>query len=225
MTCETLPDVPPTSPDALAAPEAGRLLPGFLALLPRGPAWHTDETARPVGESVLHRFWRAVAGLFAPFYARAWAVLLASGPSTVEADGITDWEEEFGLPGNCLTLPDSDDERRLAVRMRMSLTGRADIPYFECLAESIGVPVRIRELRPFVCGLAQCGAQSFGAPSMVHLWEVQVQSLGVVWFTFGQSQLGRDPLGRALRHVVLECLFEQFKPAHTQIIWVYRSVD
>lgn len=221
MSCDPLPDVPPVAPDALAAPEARRLLPGFLALLPRGPAWHTDETARPIGESVLHRFWRAVSGLFAPFYQRAWQGLMASGPSTVEPAGIADWEEDYGLPGDCLSLPDTDDDRRLAIRMRMSLTGRADIPYFLCLAERIGVTVQIRELRPFVTGLAQAGAQEIGRPAMVHVWEMTLASRGTVWFECGVSQCGRDPLGRALRHVVLECLFEHFKPAHTQIIWRY----
>jgi uncharacterized protein YmfQ (DUF2313 family) len=228
IVCPPPPGDPTPFSDALSAPTGAELLPSIIAQTPRGAAWRTDEVADAGHESYQHRFWRAVADPLADLYAKLWKLALAStgctlsGPEDAENDALADWEREFGLPEPCLAgVTLSVAQRKKILREKIASQGGQSIAYFVCLARRLGYEVTIRETRLFRCGEGRCGKHPIGGPANEVIWRVYVTSPSVGWFRLGVGRVGRDPLGSFGRRRDLECLFNQWKPAHTQIRFHY----
>ena len=189
-----------------------------LALLPEGPAWPTEPTG------TLTSFWRASVQATARAHLRMCDLLPESSPC-LSIELLPDWERVYGLPDPCLgDLPQTIQERRLALCAKSSSVGGQSRNYFEALAASLGYEIEITEYRPFVCGLSQCGVNQLGGPELRWLWRVAVPGARVTWFRFGLSELGIDPLAKISRAEDLECRLEALKPAHTTIVFSYEGV-
>jgi uncharacterized protein YmfQ (DUF2313 family) len=228
LPCEPAPGAPTAFSDALTNPSGDDLLPTILAQTPRGAAWRTDEVADSGHTSYQHRFWRAVAEPLAAFYSKIWKLMMAStaatlsGPEDIENNALDDWEREFGLPEPCLAgVTLTVDQRKTILREKIATRGGQSVGYFICLAARIGYTVTIHETRLFRCGEARVGRDPVGHPRNEVIWRVYVTSPTVTFFRAGGSQVGRDPLGSFGRRKDLECLFNKWKPAHTQIRFHY----
>lgn len=227
-TCPPPPGDPTPFSDALSAPTGDALLPSIIAQTPRGAAWRTDEVADAGHDSFQHRFWRAVADPLADLYAKLWRLTLAStactlsGPEDPENDALEDWEREFELPAPCTGgAAFTVAQRKLALRAKINDLGGQSISYFVCLAATLGYTISISEYRPLRCGQGRCGRNQMGGPNNEVFWQVFVTSPTITWFRAGAGRVGRDPLGTFGRHLDLECLLNEWKPAHTQIRFHY----
>ena len=64
-----------------------------------------------------------------------------------------------------------------------------------------------------------------GAPEMRYYWTVHVGLASLTWFRVTRSQCGVDP------HLIigiaqdLECMINRFKPAHTQVVFDYSTLE
>lgn len=223
IVCNDLPGPTPVTGDGLSNPTGTGLLEPMLSLLPRGAAWRTDEMADADHNSMLHRFWRAVADPVADFYTKAWGTMLEGTTGTI-VDSLEDWEAEFGLPDPCVNKELSLAQRMGLLRAKVLTPGGQSIPYFVCLAKSIGYDVEIREYRAFRTGLSRCGSVSdmVCAINIEFFWQVRASLPSVKWFhTGGPARTGIDRLGELGRYPDLECLMDKWKPAHTEIAFRY----
>jgi uncharacterized protein YmfQ (DUF2313 family) len=235
-SCPVPPGAATPFSDALTAPTGDLLLPSIIAQTPRGAAWRTDEVASADHNSFQHRFWRAVADPIADLYAKAWKLAVAStactlsGPEDPRNDSLEDWESEWGLPNPCTaSVVFSVAQRKLSLRQKIAGSeiykfGGQSINYFVCLANTLAYQVTIQEYRPFRCGQGQCGHTQIGGPVNEVFWQVLVVTNTLSYFHCGKGMCGRDPLGSFGRKLDLECEFNKWKPAHTQIRFHYKYV-
>jgi uncharacterized protein YmfQ (DUF2313 family) len=226
MTTYICPDLPGPTPvlgDALSDPSGDALLDPILALTPRGPAWRTDEMADADHNSFLHRFWRAVADPVADLYAKSWNTILEGTTGTI-IDSLEDWETEFGLPDTCVVKALSRPQRIAVLRAKVLTAGGQSIPYFVCLARTLGYDIEVREYRAFRTGMSRCGstAEQISNQNIEFYWQVRTSTKTITWFhTGGPSQTGKNRLGELGHYPDLECLLRKWKPAHTEIVFRY----
>ena len=123
---------------------------------------------------------------------------------------ISEWERVYGIvPSATSTI----QYRRNAVIQKMRTLGRLDIQFFIGLAAAVGYTVNIEEVVPNDTG--------YGYES-IWIWRVHVPigSKPLYYFRAGQSRAG-DPLLTWDKANVLEGIINEFKPAHTQVYFVY----
>lgn len=183
----------------------------LAALLPTGPAWPREPQAGLM--ALLQGFAQELARLDQ----RA-AVLIdeAFAPSTSEL--LPDWERVFGLPDPCVTVAQTVAERRQALLGRMSAIGRQSPAFFIDLASRLGYSVTVEEFHS--ASEATAAGISFTGSQWAHIWRVHVAaSVGVRFFAVGSGAVG-EPLS-SWGNEALECQFNRFKPAHTQVLFAY----
>ncbi|GGF56793.1 hypothetical protein GCM10007301_15600 [Azorhizobium oxalatiphilum] len=211
--------LPPAPWDALARPEIDDLLPGGLALWPRGAAWGSpDGAARDTG-SVLANFTRVLLGPFRDLYARAFGITLESRVLTLE-NSLADWEADYGLPDAC-SPTDSLSGRRRTLLSRVRSVATITPQDFVRLAQAEGFDIVIEEPATFECGFSECGGEhTLGDPIQEVYWIVHIYDLAIDYFTCGESECGHDPLFETVGVERLQCLFGRLFPAWTQPVYV-----
>jgi len=180
------------------APSAGAAdyLAAMQKLMPRGRAWPRSPTA------IMTLVLAALAITFARVDMAAAALMADVFPAT-STGMLPEWEESLGLPDPCLGESPTLQARRAQVVQRLVSTGGQSIPYFLELAASLGYAITITEYS---------GANS-------HHWQVNCPQVQTIYFRVGQSAVG-EPLVSGSAGV-LECLFNELKPAHTTVSFVY----
>lgn len=216
----------------------------LLAMLPEGPVW-----PRAL-DSTLARTLLALAEPVAR-WAEDCAVYLVreAFPPTSELL-LSDWERVLGLPEPCIPVPQTMPERQAAVLEKLQRRpGGASKAYFIEIAHKLGyheygpspyalgaeleaplgrlIETTITEFRPFACGISRCGDSrwSIAPPRMRFVWRVNVPGRHQTWFRTGHQggRTGHDPHLRIRRAEDLECIFRQFTPAHTHLIFSYNG--
>jgi uncharacterized protein YmfQ (DUF2313 family) len=201
----------------------------FLALLPQGEAW-----PREVGSTLVRvcgglcEFWGYVDGRIADLLERE------SDPRlTIEL--LPDWERNWGLPDPCYTAPQSITERQAALVYKMTTLGGQSAQFLIDAAAHIGYSISISEYHPFMVGIDRVGDNRIqyidgtysdypyilGPPENRFYWSVHVDTKKLIWFRVTSGQCGIDPHLMIGLADDLECLLNQIKPAHTEIIFDY----
>jgi uncharacterized protein YmfQ (DUF2313 family) len=185
-------------------------------LLPRGRAWPRDP------EAVIMLVMRGLAEEFARVTARDCDLLAESYPCGAE-ETLPDWERVCGLPDDCTGPLATIQQRQMAVCARLGAQGGSSKQFFIDLAASLGAQIEIETYEPFrVC------QNSVGDPlfdeGWTFVWTVVVTGdVETIYFRSGVSRVG-EPL-EAWGDKLLECVLEAAKPAHTIMLWAYRTMD
>src|SRR4030095_6273006 len=202
----------------------------LLSLMPVGQAWPTDEP-----ESVMYRTLYGLAQYWGFVDGRAADLLERESDPRLTFELLTDWERNWGLPEPCWPPAPTLDERRKMLVFKMTLLGGQSRQWFYDVAEWLGYTIRITEFAPYMCGVSSVGDTrgifnegdadhyrwQLGPPEMRFYWTVHVDALKLLKFYTGISQTGIDRL-LTIRHAEdLECVLNEWKPAHTQIIFDY----
>lgn len=136
-------------------------------------------------------------------------VLAEFNPATA-TDMLTEWEDAFGLTDHTGTTA----ERRARLSARVGAVGGQSTEYFYTIAEALGFNrypsttdphIRILEgqYQPFRVGVSHVGVDKlYDGTSGYSLWTWTVQGTAVTTNT------------------ALRAYFEQFKPEHTEIVFV-----
>ncbi len=182
-------------------------------LLPQGYAWPREPG------NLFEDLLLGIADELSRVDARVSDLLREADPKqTVEL--ITDWERLTGLPDECSGLGTTLQQRRDAVVAKLAATGGQSRSYFIQLAADIGFTITITEPRPFRFGINSMGDALYGE-EWLFWWFVDAPEETITYFRFGQSAMG-EPF-RAWGNVPLECIINQYKPAHTGVIFRYGS--
>ena len=220
----TLDDPAPPAPgDALTDPAVEDLLPGAMALYPRGPAWGTPDGQAPSLDTVLAGLMRVFLVPFADLYRRAWG--LTGEPRAVTlVDSLSDWERDYGLPDACSPFDQSLAGRKAALLSKVRSTATITPQDFVQLARQAGYRIEIEEPASFECGFSECGGEHTPGDDLQHVyWIVHVYDLAVDYFVIGESTLGEDRLFAVGDADGLECLFADIAPGWTMPVFVYHD--
>lgn len=242
--------IPPPSPTQIPSPQFSAIPPGvpfdrhvrrgqeeyahaLAALLPQGIAWPRWP------ESTIMKVVYGLAGVMGWADGRAADLLEREADPRVTTEMLDSWERAWGLPDPCFKEPQSVEERRQLLVLKMTLLGAQSREFFIDVASWLGYPVTISEYRPFMVGIDACGDNrelrsdgtlgdwpcEIGHPNMRFYWTVHIQDTKAVWFRAGSGQAGIDPHLRIARAVDLECLFRRWGPAHTIPLFDYSGIS
>jgi len=178
------------------------------SLLPAGPAW--DPELVPEIDQILS----GVSQELARIEARAFDLLNEMDPGGV-TELVSDWERVMNLPDPCIGLEPVFEDRRLAVRERLTATGGQNRAYFIDIAIRQGYPQSsITEHRAPRFGASRFGRARFGTWSAQFMWTLNTGPRRHLGRRFGASywgeRFGVNPSG------ALECVIRRSAPAHAQ---------
>ncbi|MDH4319864.1 MAG: DUF2313 domain-containing protein [Desulfobulbaceae bacterium] len=185
------------------------------ALLPTGAAWPRVLT------SELSALLGGISEELARIDERAEDLLNEADPRTA-LELLEDWERVAGLPDSCSGDIDTMQERHEALEQRLTELGGQSRAYFIAVAERLGYVITIEEFEPFICNDSECGDELCGDDTVRSWWQVTVADAKIIDFVCGESECG-DALGDIDRADTLECICNQLKPAHTQLIFNYEG--
>ncbi len=174
-------------------------------LLPPGPAFPHDDF-----ESEMAVILEAVAAECSRVEAYVNLLIEESDPrSTIQL--FEDWEASFGLPDECvmafLEREITLDERRKSLVSKAIGVGGQTIQYFEELGRQLGREVTVTNLR------------QWGQPETNHWWQVKIQEGSAV--DAATVMMTVDDALATWGDALLECIFNQRKPAHTRVFFAY----
>lgn len=142
-------------------------------------------------------------------------------PNTAEADKLLpDWERVFDIiPGS----EDPQDARQKRVEVALQKTGGLSKEYFIQLAASMDYTITItdnmEEFRPFMTGWARTGDVLYKY-EVIWIWKAYAGSLPLYYFEAGEAEAGQYLLWWEPK-TALENLLNEFKPAHTHVLFDY----
>ena len=206
----------------------------FISLLPYGQAWPREP------ESVLVRACTGLAYYWGFVDGRAADLLETESDPRATTEILPEWERAWGLPDPCLVDPPTGyAERRKALVAKMTLLGAQSRAFFESVAEQLGYTIHIGEFSPFMAGISRCGDTRgvfnpddpehyrwmLGPPEMRFYWTIHVNARHFIYFRCNSSQTGIDRLLRIEVASDIECFFDRWKPAHTQIVYDFSPLE
>ncbi len=122
-----------------------------------------------------------------------------------------EWEAEFGLPDQCvlafLDREITEQERRRSLIAKSTGIGGQSLDYFKELATQLGCDVDVYDLR------------EEGKPETYHWWRVDIKDETALDYATVLMKV-EDPLA-TWGDALLECIFNQRKPAHTRVFFSY----
>jgi len=198
------------------------------ALLPIGHAWPRDDG------SVLMRVVRGLTKIWGNFEIRASTLLERESDPRSTIEMLADWERNWGLPDPCWTTPQTIEARQKFLVQRMTMLGGPSREFFIRIAEELGYTITITEYAPWMFGVSEVGETDdghsywrweIGPPEIRYYWTVHIAGQSVLWWRYGSAIIGVDPHCRFGRAEDLECIFERWKPAHTDVIFDYSGTQ
>lgn len=206
----------------------------LISLLPQGQAWPRDPGSTLIrAVTGLALYWGFVDG-------RAGDLLETESDPRTTFELLPDWERAWGLPDPCYAEPLTLHDRRVALLVRMTLLGGQSRQFFIDVAAALGYTITISEYSPFMAGISNVGDTRtppldpaplvgdfrwyIGPPEMRFYWTVHITGARLTWFRATAGEAGVDhhlEIGLAKD---LECLFDRWKPAHTQIVYDYSNI-
>ncbi|MCX8962127.1 DUF2313 domain-containing protein [Erwinia psidii] len=132
---------------------------------------------------------------------------------------LTDWERVLGLTSDgSMTLL----QRRQQVIAAINATGGLSRRYFIGLAQALGYDITIDEPEPFRAGKNRAGDRIW-IPEIIFVWIVNISegTVPVYRFRAGSSVASERLLSFGTN--LIENLFKDLKPAHTQVIFNYQE--
>lgn len=131
---------------------------------------------------------------------------------------LSEWEQALGIPDDCLTGTGTNNERRIAILIKLVGMAVQTAEDFEALAALFGLTVIVRpgtEVFPFPI---EFPIVFFNSPGDIrYVIVVDFTDPPNAFFPYAFPIVFGDPAQQ-----VLKCLFDKVRPANTQII--YRSI-
>ncbi|WP_422460227.1 YmfQ family protein [Endozoicomonas sp. ALB115] len=181
-------------------------------LLPRGLAWNSEQ------DSTLNDLVEGLAETFARVDHRSDELIRNALPQyTTEL--LPEWEQVAGLPEECRSLSETQEQRRSALVEKLAEVGDQSRTFYIQLAARLGHAITITEFSQPKAGMATAGERCYGA-DWHFVWQVNTpHALTISRATAGRSAAG-EPLA-SWQTNQLECLFRRLNQAHKQVLFQY----
>lgn len=199
----------------------------FLTFLPTGQAWPREP------DSTLTKACIGLAYTYGFVDGRAADLLERESDPRKTVELLPDWEQAWGLPDPCFPDATTIAARQRMLVLKMTMLGGQSRAFYEWVANWLGYEIRIEEYAPFMCGISECGDTRdefgdyrwyIGRPEMRFYWSVHVAQAQLYWFRAASGELGVDHHLEIGLAPDLECLFQRWKPAHTDVIFDYSGL-
>ena len=190
----------------------------FQRLLPRGRVWH-----RGLG-TLQAQHLLTLMPTVARLDQRAQQLLIDAFPcSTTEL--LPEWEASLGLPDPCTGPIEDLAARQFAVCAKFTMRGGASRGYFIALAKSLGIDITIQQFAPFYVGRNRVGDRLFDS-AWTFVWQVTITDPGAaIYFRVSENRVGDRLVTHSDQATILQCIFDQYKPAHTTVIFRYAPAE
>ena len=174
-------------------------------LLPPGPAFPTEDSSSEMAVVL-----EAIAAECVRVETFVNLLIEESDPRSA-TQLFEDWETSFGLPDECvmafLEREITQDERRKSLVTKATGVGGQTLLYFKELAKQLGRDVVVSNLR------------QEGKPETYYWWQVQIKDSSS--FDSATVLMTVDNALATWGDALLECIFNQRKPAHTRVFFAY----
>jgi uncharacterized protein YmfQ (DUF2313 family) len=181
-------------------------------LLPSGKAWNKEDGSN------LDKIAQGISEEFMRIERRGNELIMELDP-TRASELLPDWENLLSLPDVSFGEPDSAQERRNLVVLKLSLRGGQSRQYFIDLIKKLGFDIEIDEYLPFRAGGSSAGDALNNDDDWRHTWGVKMLQAAVFYFRAGESSAG-DSLA-SYRNSVVTGIIDKLKPAHTHVIFSF----
>lgn len=184
----------------------------MLAMLPKGAAWPTD------ANSNWGRLFHGIAEEFARIDARN-EQLLREMDSRSVSELMSEWEDDLGLPGPCVTEAQTLAQRRNALIAKFRYHGRQDKQFFIDVAAELGYTITITEYdqahpgpQPDYNGIPLSGdAWNF-------VWQINAANSNASLRTYGDEYPAPYT---AFGNELLECTMRSLVHTHRVLFFAY----
>lgn len=181
------------------------------AALPQGPAWPKEDDA------IISKQLSVWAEEFARVDARIEDLINDADPRTT-SELLLSYERVAGLPDECVTTSQSHQQRISALVTKLQTLGGQSRQYFIDMAADLDYPdATIDEFYPMRCD-DPCDSV-LNSVADRYWWRINLPSDGATYVMKCD-----DPCDSPLQswgEEVIECRIEQYKPAHTNVIFAY----
>lgn len=181
------------------------------ALLPSGLAWPR------AADAYLTKLLSAFSQEFARIDTRVDNLLNEADPRTT-LEMLPDWERLAGLPDPCVSSDQTVEQRQSALVTKLTIQGGQSRAYFIDMADALGYQdTEIEEYFPFTCE-SYCD-EFLNSLADRHTWTIYLQSDGGLEVMTCESPC--DSFLQSFGDEVIECRINQYKPAHTVVLFAY----
>lgn len=189
---------------------ADRYLDALKRLLPTGAAWSTTAGS-------LAGLLAGVSKELARVDARADVLVREANPGEA-VELLDDWERVLGLPGPCVTAPQTLAQRQAAAGTQFNLRGGQSAAWFVALAARLGYTVTVQSFSS--AAAATAAGLVFSGSDWAYMWRMNVSSSTVERaFAVSESTVGEALLSWGDEQ--LECVVRRYSPAHTIVVFAY----
>ncbi len=185
--------------------------------LPQGEAFK----AKNIVETVMYKLLFALAYAYWQLDERSNDLINEMYPQSV-LESLDEWEHEYGLPSPCYaSLQLTTAERKKILLTKFASIGGQNADYYIKIASDLGFTITITEFDGARFTLNQYASQ-YAYTTHPYVWYVNVAGIETIYArystdiytTTNYSKLGIDTS-------ILECVINELKPAHTQVIFNY----
>lgn len=203
----------------------------LINLFPGGKLWQPNE--QPVFNALLE----SSAQELCRVDDRNAQMLLEIDPRTT-SEAIDQWEAFLGIPDECTSDEQTEDERRTQIIQKLTNIGGLSANFYEFIGLQLGFEIFVTDFQPFRVGRQVVGdslsndfQETFtvgcpvGEQLTVEGWrtffEVNMPVTAADVFEVGDNTVGQ-PL-RDFTNELIECTIKKLKPAHTGAFFTFRE--
>jgi uncharacterized protein YmfQ (DUF2313 family) len=185
----------------------------ILKLLPPGVAWNRTPSSN------LYKLATALAEEICRVEARAMELLVESDPRTT-VELLEDWERILGLPGECVDLASTIQERQANVVAKLISRTAQTKAYYVSLAATLGYTITVDDIIEYDAFHVgdSVGEEIFGE-EWAHVFALLLPENTQRYFRVNENAVG-DRLVE-FGDDLLECVITDNKPAHTVVLFQY----
>jgi uncharacterized protein YmfQ (DUF2313 family) len=145
------------------------------------------------------------------------SILAEMSPATCQIS-LIDWERNYGLPDQCVSVAQTVDQRRVALQSKVAAVGGQGAGYYIAVAAALGYSgVTITEFNVLTCN-GDCNSAIYGQDALF-VWEMGIPlSAGVLQASCNSDC---DTALQSWGDGALECRINKIKPKHTTVIFSY----
>ena len=202
----------------------------LINLLPKGKLWRPSE--QPVFSKVLE----SVAQEPCRVDDKVKQLRIEVDPRTAtDAEALDQWETVLGLPDECTPSGQTESERQIQAKQKLTNIGGISKTFYEFLTTQLGFPTTvITNILPFVAGsragdrltnffkrhfvAGSVAGTPLSEPGWRYFFEVELPITASSHFVAGSTA------GTALQsfsNELIECTIKKLKPAHAGVIFVF----
>lgn len=172
--------------------------------------------------TVIYNLLLSLAYTYSRFDDRADDLINEMFPQTV-IESLDEWELEYGLPDPCYgDVELTTEERQKILLTKFASIGGQNPEYYINIASNLGFTVEIVEFNGARYTIDEYTTTAYGLTSHPYVWHVNVSGVETIYAKYSTDRYATTQYSKlGIDTSILECVINELKPAHTQVIFNY----